>query len=78
MIASCGSMENELRQLSKEEGVTLAEGVETLGRRLENKSKKAGAKEEARRRKCKVRFSIIKKNKAFQKCYRKVGSRSCL
>ena len=31
MIASCGFLENELSQFSKEEGVTLADGVETLG-----------------------------------------------
>ena len=31
MISSCGFLENELRQCSKEEGVTLADGVETLG-----------------------------------------------
>ena len=29
MIASCGFLENELLQFSKEEGVTLADGVET-------------------------------------------------
>ena len=33
------------------------------GSRLEN----LGAKEKARRKKCKVRFSLIKKNEAFQK-----------
>ena len=31
MIASCGFLENELRQCSGEEGVTLADIVETLG-----------------------------------------------
>ena len=31
MIASCGLLENELRQCSKEEGVTLAGSVESLG-----------------------------------------------
>ena len=31
MIASCGFLEDELRQCSKEEGVTLADSVETLG-----------------------------------------------
>ena len=32
MIASCGFLENELRQFSKEEeGVILADSVETLG-----------------------------------------------
>ena len=31
MIASCGFLENELSQFSKEEGVTLADSVKTLG-----------------------------------------------
>ena len=31
MIASCGFLEKELRQFSREEGVTLADSVETLG-----------------------------------------------
>ena len=73
MIASCGFLENELSQFSKDEGVTLADSVETLGVDLRTRIKKLGAKEKARRRKCKVRFSIIKKNKAFQKNYMKVG-----
>ena len=40
MIASCGFLENELRQFSGEEGVTLADGVETLGVDLRTKVKK--------------------------------------
>ena len=75
MIASCGFLENELRQCSKEEGIC---SVETLGVDLRTRVKKLGAKEEARRRKCKVRFSIIKKNKAFQKNYMKVGVKKLL
>ena len=31
MIASCGFLEDELRQCSKEAGVTTADSVETLG-----------------------------------------------
>ena len=31
MIASCGFLEKELSQFRREEGVTLADGVETLG-----------------------------------------------
>ena len=38
MIASCGFLENELRQYSKE-GVTMADG-----RRLENESQEVGSK----------------------------------
>ena len=60
MIASCGFLEDELRQCSKEEGVTMADSVERT------RVKKLGAKDKARRKKCKVRFSLIKKNKAFQ------------
>ena len=66
MIASCGFLENEQRHYSEDEGVTMADNVETKVKRL-------GAKEQARRRKCKVKFSIIKKNKASQMSYMKVG-----
>ena len=70
MIAFCGFLENELRQFRKE-GVTLADSVETLGVDLRTRVKKLGAKEKARRKKCNVRFSVIKTNKAFQKKYMK-------
>ena len=78
MIASCGFLENELSQFSKEEGVTLAESVETLGVDLRTRVRNLGAKEKARRKKCKVRFSLIKKNKAFHKSYMKVGVKKLL
>ena len=78
MIASCGFLENELRQCSKEEGVTTADSVDTLGVDLKTKVKRLGAKEKARRKKCKVRFSLIKKSKAFQKSYMKVGVKKLL
>ena len=67
MIASCGFLENELSQFGKEEGETLADSVETLGVDLRTRVKRLGAKQKATRKKCKVRFSIIKKNKAFRK-----------
>ena len=52
----------------------MADSVETLGVDLRTRfKKKLGAKEKVRRRKCKVRFSNIKKNKAFQKNYMKVS-----
>ena len=44
MIASCGFMEDELRQYSKEEGVTLADSVENLGVDLRMRMKRLGAK----------------------------------
>ena len=67
MIAPCGFLENVLRQSSREEGVTLADSVETLDFDLRTRVKRLGAKEKARRKKCKVRFSLKKKNQAFQK-----------
>ena len=72
MIASCGFLEEELRQCSKEGGVTMADSGETLGVDLRTRVRRLGAKEEARRMKCKLRFSTIKKNKAFQKKCMKV------
>ena len=75
MIASCGFLDDGLRQCSKEKGVTMAGSVETLGVDLRTRVKKLGVKEKARRKKCKVRFSLIKKNKPFQKSCTKVGVR---
>ena len=53
----------------------LADSVETLEDDLRTKVKRLGAKEKARRKTCKVRFSLIKKNKAFQKIYMKVETK---
>ena len=52
----------------------MANSVETLGVDLRTRVKKLGAKEKAR----KVRFSLIKKNKAFQKSFMKVGVKKLL
>ena len=68
MIASCGFLEDELSKISKEEGVLLADSVETLGVDLRTRVKRLGA----RRKKCKVRISIFKKNKASRKNCMKV------
>ena len=68
MIASCGLLESELRQLSRE-GVTLADSMDTLGVDLKTRVKKLGAKEKTKRKKCKVRFSHIKKNTVFERSY---------
>ena len=72
MAASRGFLENELRQFSREDGVTLADRVETLGVDLRKRVKRFRAREKARRKKCKVRFSLVKKNKAFQKSCQEV------
>ena len=55
MVASCGFLEDELRQCSMEERVTMADGVETLGVDLRSRVKRLGVKEKASRKKCKVR-----------------------
>ena len=72
MIASCRLLEDELLQCSKDGGVTMANGVETLGVDLRTRVKRLGVKEKARRSKCKVRFSPIMHNKVFQKSFMKV------
>ena len=51
----------------------LWDSVETRGVDLRTKVKRLGAKEKATRKKSRVIFSLIKKNKAFQKSYMKVG-----
>ena len=51
--------------------------VETLGVDLRMRTKKLGAKEKARRKKCDDRFSPIKKNR-FQKNYMRIGVRKLL
>ena len=77
MIASCGFLENELRQFSGEERVTLADGLGTLGVGLRTKVKRLGSKKKRGRKKCKMRFSPTK-NKACQKSYTKVGVKKLL
>ena len=58
--------------------MTLADSVETLGVYSETRVKRLGAEEKARRKKCKVRFSLFKKNEAFQTSYMKVGVKKLL
>ena len=73
MIASCGFQENEFRQFRREESVTLADGVETLGVDLRTRVKKFGCKRKSEEEKGKVKFSLMKKNRAFLKSYMKAG-----
>ena len=63
---------------SREEGVTLADSVDILGVDLRTRVKKLGANGKARRKKCRVRFSLIKKNKVFQKSCKNVGVKKLL
>ena len=67
MSSSCRYLEEKEREFSKQEGLTMAEIVETLGVDLKTQTKQLGAKEKTRRKKCNVRFSFIKKNRIFQK-----------
>ena len=56
----------------------MTDSVATLGVVMRTRAKRLGAKEEAKRKKCSVRFSLIKKNKAIQKRYKKVGVKKLL
>ena len=51
MIASCGFLANELSQPSGEEGVTLADRVETLGVDSKNKSQEVGSERNCEKKK---------------------------
>ena len=60
---------------SKEEG---AESAEILGVDWRTGERRLESKKKARRKKCNVRFSLIKKNKAFQRSYMKVEVKKLL
>ena len=47
----------------------MANSVETIGVNLRSRVRRLGVKDKARRKKCHMIFSLIKKNKAFQKIY---------
>ena len=49
MIASCGFLENELSQFSKEERVTVADSVETMGVWTQEQESRGWVREKARR-----------------------------
>ena len=67
-----------LRVCSKREGVVLAESVGALKVDLKSQTKQLGAKEKARRKKCHVRFSLIRKHRVFETSYMKTGVRKVL
>ena len=60
-ITSCKYLEDRFQDCSKKGGVVLATSVETLGVDLRTRTKQLGAKEKARRQKCDVRLSVIRK-----------------
>ena len=76
MIASGGFLEDELCQCSRRRSDD-GRQCGNAWSRLENEGQEVGSERKSEKKKCKVRFSLIKKNKAFQKSYMKVGSRSC-
>ena len=76
-ITSCTCLEGRFQECSKK-GVGLATGVETLGVDLRSGTKQLGTKEKARRKTYDVRFSLMRKNRVFQKNYRRTGVRKLL
>ena len=69
-----GSFKNHI----EEEGVGLADSLETLGMDLRTRTKKVGAKEKARRRTCDVKVAVAKKNLVVKKNYVRVRVRKLL
>ena len=67
MIASCGFLEGELRQFSKEEGVTLADSCGESGRRSENKSEKARRKRKNEEEEVQCEVLNLTEEKSFSK-----------
>ena len=51
MIVSCGFLDNELSQFSKEEGLTLADSGETLGLDLRTRVKRLGSERKSEKEK---------------------------
>ena len=66
-ITSCRYLEERFQECSRKEGVALETSVETLQVDLRTRTKQLGAKEKAGRKKCDVRFLLIRKNRGFQK-----------
>ena len=62
-ITSCRYLEERFQECSRKEGVALETSVETLQGDLRTRTKQLGAKEKAGRKKCDVRFLLIRKNR---------------
>ena len=79
MIASCGFLEDELRQYIKEEGVTMANSVETLQVDLRTTEENLGAKAKSEQKEVQSEIrSLFKKREAFRKNYMKVEAKKLL
>ena len=73
MITSRECLEEKFLECTRK-GVDLATSVETLGVDLRLRTKQLGAKEKAMRKKCDVRFSLIRENRIFQKNHHEAGN----
>ena len=78
VITSCNYVEERFQECRMKEGVALETSVETLGVDLRARTKAVGAREKARRKKCDVRFSHIRKSRIFRKSYMRTGVRKLL
>ena len=76
VVASSRFLEERFQECSKKDGVVVATSVEALEVDLRTRTKHLGAKAKSRRKKCEVTFSLIRKNKIFQKGYMRTGE-SC-
>ena len=66
VIASCSYLKKKFQESSTREGVVgLATSVKTLGVDLRTTTKRLGAKEKARRKKCDVWFSFFQEESRF-------------
>ena len=63
MIASCRFLEKELRQFSREGGVTLADSVETLGVALRTRAKKVASQRKSEEED--MQGEVLAKKKTF-------------
>ena len=75
MIASCGFLDDALRQVQQGRRSDDGRRCGNAGSRLENQNQEFGSeRKKARRKKCTERFSLIKKNKALPEELHEGGS----
>ena len=75
---SCRYLEERFEECSKQEGVVMATSVVTLGVDLRTRTEQLGATEKSRRKKCEVRFSLIRNTGIFQESCIRTGVRKLL
>ena len=68
VTTSCRYLEERFQEYSKNEGLVMATSVETLGVvAFVNEKSATGSEREVEKKKCKLRFSLLKKNRIFPK-----------